>query len=54
MAEIHNDKPNKLLSGTSGDDSIKNSFARNVTINGGAGNDSILGGKGNTICAGLK
>ncbi len=54
MAEIYNDKSNTLLSGTSGDDSIQNGGywyegneeiwhdgGSNVTINAGAGNDSV-------------
>ncbi|MBO4780730.1 MAG: hypothetical protein J5497_08850, partial [Selenomonadaceae bacterium] len=54
MAEIYNNKSNTLLSGTSGDDSIKNGGywyengdytwhdgGSNVTINSGAGNDSV-------------
>ena len=50
MAVIDNEKSNTLLSGTSGDDSIKNGGywdgdrhdgGSNVTINAGAGNDYV-------------
>ena len=49
MAEIYNDKSNTLISGTSGDDTIKNGgywagswhYTSNVTINTGAGNDYV-------------
>ena len=41
MAVIYNYESNTLLSGTSGDDSIRNQFGNRATIDAGAGNDFI-------------
>ena len=41
MAEFYNDEDNKLITGTSGDDSIYNNSGYYVTIDGGKGNDLI-------------
>ncbi len=40
MATLSNSTPNKIVTGTSGADSIYNS-GDSVTVDGGAGNDSV-------------
>lgn len=41
MANISNTKSNSLVSGTSGDDKITNSYGSNSTLYGNSGNDTI-------------
>ena len=52
MANIKNFSDNTLISGTGGDDSIRNWSGENVTIDGDAGNDSIDNGGSNVLING--
>ena len=46
MAYFDNGKNNTLISGTSGNDYIKNREGSNVSINAGKGNDTLYGNDG--------